>query len=222
MVGQIFVNAGHLGYQIAPFGGIDGRLSTDPIAFAAPRRDGEPLMVDMTTSVVAEGKIRVAMNRGEHVPEGWIIGPDGKPSTDPMAFKGDPPGAMLPLGGATSGHKGFGMAMMVEFLAGAMGGQGCASGERTMMSNGVLLNVYDIDTFMDREQYLDEVEGLIRHVKSSRPAEGFSEVLIPGEPEFRTAERKNRDGIEVDDRTWEQVCDEARLVGLDPAKWKVG
>ena len=112
LIGQIFVNAGHLGYQIAPFGGIDGKLSTDPLAFSAPRRDGEPLLVDMTTSVVAEGKIRVAMNRGEHVPEGWIIDPEGKPTTDPMDFKGNPPGAMLPLGGARSGHKGFGMAMM--------------------------------------------------------------------------------------------------------------
>src|SRR5437764_8950885 len=73
MLGLAFVNAGRLGYQIAPFGGIDGRLSTNPVAFAAPRRGADPIMLDMTTSVVAEGKIRLAINQGKSVPEGWII-----------------------------------------------------------------------------------------------------------------------------------------------------
>ena len=79
MMGLVFVNAGRLGYQIAPFGGIDGRLSTNPIAFSAPRRDDNPLLVDMTTSVVAEGKIRVAINAGKKVPDGWLIDNQANP-----------------------------------------------------------------------------------------------------------------------------------------------
>ena len=92
-----FVNAGRMGRQIAPFGGIDGKLSTNPLAFAAPRANSEPIVMDMTTSVVAEGKIRMARNKGERVPEGWIIDHSGRPTTDPEDYLGEPPGAMLPL-----------------------------------------------------------------------------------------------------------------------------
>ena len=127
MIGQIFVNAGRLGYQIAPFGGIDGRLSTNPIAFAAPRRNANPILVDMTTSVVAEGKIRLAINQGVKVPEGWLIDGYGAPTTEPNDFKDDPPGAILPLGG-DAGHKGYGLSIMVELLGGALSGQGCGGG----------------------------------------------------------------------------------------------
>ncbi len=212
-VSQIFVNAGQLGYQIAPFGGIDGKLSTNPLGFAAPRRQAEPIMVDMTTSVVAEGKVRLALNRGVQVPEGWMIDANGEPTVEPADFKGDPPGAILPLGGVAA-HKGTGLSLMVEVLGGALSGLGCAAGSRTMVSNGVLLNVYNIDHFVDREDFLDELEGLITHVKSSRLAPGFDEILVPGEPEFRNAQRVERDGIEVDETTWSTICEEAGYLGL--------
>ena len=212
-IGQIFVNAGNLGYQIAPFGGLDGKLSTNPLAFAAPRCDAEPLMVDMTTSVVAEGKIRVALNKRESVPSGWLIDSDGNPTNDPNDFKANPPGAILPLGGVVA-HKGTGLSMMVEVLGGLMSGLGCANGSRTMISNGVFLNVYNIEHFADLDEYYDEFESLIRHVKSSRTAPGVDEILIPGEPEYRTAERVQHEGILVDDRTWEQICEEGEKVGL--------
>lgn len=218
LVGQIFVNAGNLGYQITPFGGLDGKLSTNPIAFGAPRRDAEPLMVDMTTSVIAEGKIRVAINKGDKVPDGWIIDHDGNPSNDPNDFKGDPPGAILPLGGVVA-HKGTGLSLMVEVLGGLLSGLGCANGSRTMISNGVLLNVYNIEHFADLNEYYDEFESLISHVKSSRVAPGFEEILIPGEPEYRNAVRVEAEGIKVDDTTWDQIGVEARELGLDPAVW---
>lgn len=219
LIGQIFVNAGHLGYQIAPFGGIDGKLSTNPIAFAAPRRGADPILVDMTTSIVAEGKVRIAINRGEEVPEGWLIDGEGNPTTDPNDFKADPPGAILPLGGR-AGHKGYGMSMMVELLGGALSGQGCAAGERAMISNGVLLTVYHIEHFVDLDAYYDEVEALIRHVKSSRLTPGFEEILVPGEPEFRSARRREAEGIEVDERTWETICEAARDFGLNLERWE--
>lgn len=217
MIGLAFVNAGRLGYQIAPFGGIDGRLSTDPIAFAAPRRNDPPILVDMTTSVVAEGKIRVAINEGRQVPEGWIIDANGNPTTDPNKFK-EPPGAILPLGGVVA-HKGYGLGFVVELLGGALSGQGCAAGDRVMISNGVLFTVYHIEHFTDLATYYDEVDGLVRHVKSSRLAPGFKEILAPGEPEFRSAARRQEAGITVDETTWGQICSEARAMGLDPAAW---
>lgn len=214
LIGLAFVNAGRLGYQIAPFGGIDGRLSTNPVAFAAPRPGADPILVDMTTSITAEGKIRLAINQGKSIPEGWIVDAAGNPTTDPRALKADPPGAILPLGGP-AGHKGFGLGLMVDVLAGTLSGQGCASGEREMRSNGLLFHVYSIDHFTDRAAYDAEVESLVRHVRSSRPAPGFSEILLPGEPEFRTRRRREAEGIDVDDTTWSQIGEEGRLLGVD-------
>ncbi len=85
-----------------------------------------------------------------------------------------------------------------------------------MISNGVLINAYDIEHFTDMETFYDEVEGLMRHVKSSRLAPGFDEILAPGEPEFRTAERRATEGIEVDDRTWEMVCENRSGIRCEP------
>lgn len=219
MMGLAFVNAGRLGYQIAPFGGIEGRLTTNPIAFSAPRRDNNPILVDMTTSVVAEGKIRVAINSGKQVPEGWLIDAEGNPTTDPRTFREEPSGAILPMGGVVA-HKGYGLSFVVELLGGALSGQGCAAGERTMVSNGVLFTVYNIAHFTDLDTYYDEVESLVRHVKSSRLAPGFTEILAPGEPEFRSAAQKEIEGINIDETSWAAICEEGRALGLDPGRWE--
>lgn len=218
MIGLIFVNAGREGYKVAPFGGIDGRLSTNPIGFAAPRRTADPILSDLTTSVVADGKIRVALNQGKQVPEGWITDAQGNPTTDPQDSKADPPGALLPLGGVAA-HKGFALALVVDILSGAMSGQGCAAGEKTMRSNGVFLTIYNIAHFTDLDTYHNEIETLVAHVKSSRPAKGFTEILLPGEPEFRTAEKRRREGIPVDDKTWETIKEEARHFGVNTDRW---
>ena len=220
MLGLAFVNAGRLGYQIAPYGGIDGKLSTNPIAFASPRRNFEPILVDMTTSVIAEGKIRVAINEGNKVPDGWIIDSNGNSSTNPNDFRADPPGAILPMGGVVA-YKGFGLSFVVELLGGGLSGQGTAAGERTMKSNGVLFTVYNIAHFTTMENFYTEVESLIKHVKSSRLADGANEILVPGEPEFRTAESRKKKGIPVDEKTWEFICDEARYVNINPGQWKI-
>ena len=201
---QLFANAGHLGAQVIPFGGREGRLSTNPMAFAAPRRRHEPLLLDMTTSVVAEGKVRVAINRGESIPEGWAVDAQGRPTADPRKVKSDPPGALLPLGGVVA-HKGYGLSMMVEVMGGAMGGEGCAAGAPKFVSNGVLLTVYNIEHFTDLETYYDELDAMIAHIRTSRLAPGFQEILLPGEPEFRTARKREKEGIEVDDETWGQI-----------------
>lgn len=214
LIGLAFVNAGRLGYQIAPFGGLDGRMSTNPIAFAAPRPNDPPIMVDMTTSVTAEGKLRVAANAGKQVPAGWLIDAQGNPTTDPNQFYANPSGAILPMGGVVA-HKGYALGMIVELLGGALSGQGVASGDRVMVSNGVLFTVYNIEHFSDLASYYEETENLIRFIKSSRLAPGFSEILIPGEPEFRNAARREQDGIVLDDKTWADIYREAKLLGFD-------
>ena len=88
-----------------------------------------------------------------------------------------------------------------------------------MESNGVLFTVYDISFFAELDWYYEEIEGLVSHVKSSRKAQGFDEILMPGEPEFRLAEQRRQDGISIDDTTWQQLMDAGSRVGLDPNEW---
>jgi hydroxycarboxylate dehydrogenase B len=113
--GMMCVNAPGPG-GVAPWGGIERRLGTNPIAMAAPWGDGA-LVLDMTSSASAEGKLRVAFQKGEQVPEGWIIDAEGNPATDPSVFYADPPGALLPLGGPL-GFKGFGLSVMIDVVGG--------------------------------------------------------------------------------------------------------
>jgi hydroxycarboxylate dehydrogenase B len=219
LLGMAFVNAGRLGRQIPPFGGIDGKLSTNPIAFAAPRADGHPILVDMTTSVVAEGKIRVARNRGLPVPEGWLIDADGLPTTDPNNYLADPQGAILPLGGVV-GYKGTCLSMVVEILGGILSGEGCAAGATVMKSNGMLLTAWDPGFFCDTGTYEEELEGLISHLLTSRVDPAVGEIQLPGGPEFRHAADREEFGIPIDDTTWERICERAARMGLDPAPWE--
>ncbi len=219
MVGLIFVNAGREGRKVVPFGGRDGKLSTNPIGFAAPREKANPILVDMTTSVVADGKIRVAINQGKAIPEGWAVDADGNPTTDPQKVRGDEPqGALLPMGGVVA-HKGFGLSLVCEILGGALSGQGVAANEPVMVSNGVHLTVYNIEYFTELADYYREVEALVVHVKSSRPQTGFREILLPGEPEFLCAAQRGRDGIVVDETTWRRICEVGKRVGVDVNKW---
>ncbi len=220
MIGLIFVNAGRMGFQVAPFGGIDGRLGTNPLAFAAPRRADAPIFVDMSSSTVADGKIYLAANQGKPVPEGWFVDSDGNPSTNPHEYFGEPRGAVLPLGG-TLGHKGFALSMMMEICGGGMSGQGMSQGDMRVSSNGVHMTAYDIAQFGDVEFFYDEVESLARHVKSSRTAPGVDEILLPGEPEYRTERERAQAGIPIDDTTWEKLCADARHIGLDPTAWEL-
>ena len=216
-MGVVYCNAGRLGRQIVPFGGLDPLMSTNPIGFGAPRRNNDPILVDMATSVTAEGKIRVARNRGESTPAGWLIDNEGNSTTDPNDFL-ERGGAILPLGGV-SGYKGHCLSFMVELLGGALSGEGVSSGETVMHSNGVLFTVYDIEHFIDLETYYDEVEILVRHVRSGRIDPAIGEILLPGEKEFRTARQRSRDGIEIDDVTWLRICAAGEKLGLKTEKW---
>src|ERR671919_1285987 len=120
MVSLHFCNTTGFGIQVAPFGGTDRRLSVNPIALGVPRKGREPIIHDMSTGTIAAGKIRVARNKGSRLPEGAIIDNKGRPTRDPEAFFTDPPGALT----TAAGHKGHGLAIFVEILAGALSGGG--------------------------------------------------------------------------------------------------
>jgi hydroxycarboxylate dehydrogenase B len=212
MIGLMTLNNSGGAAQVAPFGGRQRRLSSNPIAFAAPT-SGAPLLVDMTSSVVAEGKVRVLRNQGKLAPEGWLIDAAGKPTRDPNDLYTDPPGALLPLGGPL-GHKGYGLSVLIEVLSGALSGAGCSNLAAKQIGNAVFLEAMRVDAFAPAEKYYSEVDGLVESLKSCPPAEGFSEVMLPGEPEHRTERRRRAEGIEIDEETWHQICDIALSLGV--------
>ena len=212
VVAQLFVN-GTPTCRMAPWGGREARHGTNPVAIAFPSRDGEPVVLDMTTSAVAEGKVRVARNRGEHVPEGWLLDAEDKPTNDPSTLYGEPGGTILPLGGSL-GHKGYGLNIAVELLAGALGGAGCLGKER-QFRNGALLLLIDIEQMVGLDAYFAEADDYIAFVKSSATAPGFDSILMPGEIELAMKRQRMLEGIFVEDETWQQIVESAAAVGAE-------
>lgn len=206
------VNNHGRGNLVAPFGGSDGRLATNPISFACPGPD-RPVLVDITTSVVAEGKVRLVKNAGKQVPEGWIIDNQGNPTTDPNDLYTDPRGAILPFGGAVA-HKGYALSVMVDILSGALSGAGCSFSGTSRLGNAMFFTVVDIEKFVTREEFIEQVSILEQYIKGSPLAPGFKEIVLPGEPEFRQEERRRREGIVVDQATWEQFVAIAAELGV--------
>lgn len=206
-----FVNTTGMGILVAPFGGIHRRLSANPIAAGVPVDGGPPMILDMSTCTMAEGKIRVAFNKGEPVPEDCIIDSQGRPTTDPRDFYANPPGAILPI----AGHKGHGLAIIADVLAGALTGGGCSNPQRAdQLLNGMLSIIIDPAFFQTDNAYAAEIRRFIDWVKSAQTATPGGEILMPGEIEERTRQQRLRDGISIDETTWSQIVDTAARVGL--------
>jgi uncharacterized oxidoreductase len=203
LAGLMMVNAGGHGQWVAPFGGTAGRLSTNPLSIAVPGGE-DPLMLDIATSVAPEGKVRAMMTAGKAIPEGWVVNARGEPTRNPAELYGPPRGALLPFGE----HKGYGLAMLVEALAGGLSGAGCCSDPAAPMggkTDGVFLLAVRIDAFCPRTIFQQTIGRLLQHVKSSPPAPGVAEVLTPGEHEARTRKERLRDGIPIDPAVWQQL-----------------
>ena len=199
------------GHFVLPWGGRDGRLGTNPIAYAVPT-GGEPVVADFSTSVAPEGKIRFYRNEGKTVPDGWILDADGNATNDPAAFYGPPRGGILPLG-AAAGHKGFALGLFVEILGSALAG--ISSRDPQAFGNGVCLIITDPSAFCPLEQFRRLMDETVAYVKSSRSAPGFDEVLVPGELEFRTLRQRQKDGIPVDTATLEAMGKHCARLGVD-------
>jgi LDH2 family malate/lactate/ureidoglycolate dehydrogenase len=173
------------------------------------------MFLDFATTSIAAGKIAVARAKGVPLPEGAIIDAEGRPTTDPNAyFEG---GALLPFGG----HKGYALSMAVEFLGRVLTGS-----ERHMTDgrggpffarSGTLVIALDPNVFGPLAEYEARADATIDRIKSVPPAAGFSEVLVPGEPEHRSRAARLRDGVPVPEATWQSIRECARSVGLaDP------
>jgi uncharacterized oxidoreductase len=206
-----FVNTTGAGILVAPFGGTQRRLSANPIAAGVPIPGKPPILLDMSACTIAEGKIRVALNKGVAVPENCIIDAKGRPTTDPKVFYADPPGAILSI----AGHKGYGLAVLCEVLAGALTGGGCSNPKNAdKVLNGMLSIILDQSYFQKDAAFAAEMERFIAWVKSSAKASPDGEILMPGEIEERTKAKRLRDGIDLDDTTWSQLTATAESVGV--------
>jgi uncharacterized oxidoreductase len=211
-----FVNvADHHDVQ-ATWQAAEPRLGTNPFCVAVPGPDGPAVMLDMATTTIAAGKARVAYNKGTTVPDGCLIDPDGIPTNDPTGFIRDKTGALRSFGT----HKGSGLAVMCEIMAAAVaGGQGAFDDAKGGVLNSMLATIIDLSKLGDPALIAADIQAVKAHVKSARPAPGYTEVLTPGEPERRYATARTRDGIEVDDTTWRDIRIAARSIGITTAEF---
>lgn len=214
MIGILFANTDP---TVAPWGGMSKMLGTNPMSFAFPAGSEKTVMVDFASAAVAEGKIKAALFKGEPIPLGWILDKNGMPTTNPADLYAPPLpplgqnliGAQLPA----AGHKGYGLAVAVDILAGALTGSGC--GNDVKAGNGVFIQAINIESFGSVSDYEKRVDKLIQEIKNSAKAPGTSEILIPGEPEYRSALIRGKNGIPISDEIWANVVRLGKELGID-------
>jgi uncharacterized oxidoreductase len=185
---------------VAPYGGRERRLGTNPLAWAAPRAAGHPpVIMDWATAAVAEGKVAVARDAHERVPDGLLLDAAGQASAEPSDFYAG--GALLPFGA----HKGYGLSVLIEIVGGLLSGAGIGSLPGYDGRFGTMLVAFDIAAFTSPDLFREQTEAFCRALAGTPPADGHREVLVPGEPEERIRRRRNRDGVPISEATWHEL-----------------
>lgn len=202
MIGIITADSGAGPKAVAPFGGRERRLGTNPICIGVPSDLEATVLLDMATSAVAAGKVSLARNRREQIPDSWVIDKDGNPTTDPNDYYRG--GAILPVG-ADQGHKGSGLSFMVEMFSGILTGLGFGIDPQARHNDGCFIAVFNVNAFRPLAEFKQEVREFAEYIKDTPPAQGFNEVYYPGEIEWRTEGQRRQEGIYVEDDTWEAI-----------------
>jgi hydroxycarboxylate dehydrogenase B len=207
------VNNHGFGRAVAPPGGTKGVIGTNPICLAVPAGDGPPVVLDIGTSVCAEGKVRVCFNKGAQAPVGWLLDAQGRPTTDPGVLYNEPKGTILPLGGDQA-YKGFGLGLLLDMLAGGLSGGPCSRPEiGSRSANAAVFVLFDPQQFAGMTHFRTEISDLVANVRSS-PAVAGATITLPGDPERHQRERRTRDGVSLDDGTWGQLSELAKKMGV--------
>ncbi len=216
MAALMLVNAVGRPATVAPFGGLQARLASNPFCLAYPAIDGQvPIVLDAATAAVAVGKARVAKANGLQLPAGLLLDDAGQPTTDPRFALGDPHGAILPFGL----HKGSGLGLFCDLFAGAlMGGEtiqpGNGNQQRMAAANNLFALVVNPQSLGDTTAADAEARALLNYFRSARPVDPGQPVLVPGENEARTRAQRLEHGIELDLETWGQLVALAKSLGL--------
>jgi LDH2 family malate/lactate/ureidoglycolate dehydrogenase len=211
MIGLATADSGRSPKAVAPFGGREARLGTNPISIAVPSDLEAPFYLDMATSAVAAGKVMLAAARGEQIPQGWLVDTDGKPCTDPTRLRKG--AALLPLGG-TEGYKGSGLAAMVEVLCGLLTGLGFGIEPTGRHNDGCFMAVFNVAAFRPLAAFKKEVAEFARYLKATPPSEGSPGVFYPGELEHLREQQRRTSGIDVEGATWDKLRKLAAEYGL--------
>ncbi len=201
---------------VAPHGGRDGRFGTNPVCVGVPIEGRAPVILDFATSQIAQGKTRVAHNKGEAIPTGTLLDDDGNDTTNPRYSVVPPFGALLPFGT----HKGSGLALVCELLGGALAAgftqrDGDPSPRRVL--NGMFSVLVNPAALGSGAAFAAEAQAVVDWVKASPPRDGVAEVLVAGEPERASRARRTAEGVPVDGTTWLEILDAAAKLGVDPA-----
>ncbi|WP_258804281.1 Ldh family oxidoreductase [Pseudarthrobacter sp. NS4] len=194
MATLIFINDSGSGRAVAPPGGLEGRMSTNPIAAGIPRAQAPHLVLDIATSTVALGTLSEWRDRGEALPEGWVT----------------PGGFLQPFGG----HKGFGLALIAEALAGALTTAGTVSNDPAQELQGALIIAINIEQLRPLGDFANEVESFVKYINDTPVAEGADVIRVPGERSAENTEQRKVDGIRIKPFTWnamEQVAEECNV-----------
>ena len=218
LVSLHFVNVTDHRALVAPFRGTDARFVTNPVCIALPATQNHPaVLLDMATSAIAMGKVRVAKNEGHEVAEGVLIDEKGKATRDPNVMYGEKIGALRTFGG----HKGYALAVVTELLAGALSG-GPTIQPGNVRKGGTINNMFAVLLDPARLAGVDwlrrEVDGFVEYLKASPPANPDEPVLVPGDPERLARQARAKSGIEVDATTWEEILQAGEAVGISRAE----
>ena len=195
------------------YGGMKPITGTNPMAFGIPAREGRSIILDFATASMSMGEIQKRVAKNEAIPDGVLLDGYGEPTTDFKKFRGPPRGVFLPFGG----YKGSGVALVTEILGGLVSGNGPGRewwNKGGHGVNGVFLQAFSVEEFQPREIFYERVDEFIEFIKSTPPAPGFAEILLPGEAGRRREENQRNAGIDLDDETWSELVDLAGELGL--------
>ena len=208
------VNSHGAGRRVAPPGGKEGRISTNPICMGAPT-SGDPVVLDFGTSAAAEGKVRAQFQKKEPAPQGWLIDHAGQPTTDPGVLYADPRGSILPFGGAQM-YKGFGLGLLVDLLCGGLSGGACSHPSFPIAGQGntALFVVFDPAHFGGTDEFLCQTDGLTEFVRGCPRADGVAAITLPGDPERAAKADREAHGFPIPDGTWELIVKTATDLGV--------
>ncbi len=199
--------------RVAPFGGLEARTGTNVMAWGFPREDF-PLIIDASSCMIVEGRINVARAEGVSLPHPFLLQPDGSRTSDPKAHYAIPPAAIPPLGDDTAGQKGSAYLVGLDLFAGILSGSGFAQPGAPLGRNGICLTLLDPAVLCGEREYESNVDSYVNWIRSSGTRNGFEEVLLPGEKEYRLWRERKKEGVPVAEGVWQELIATASRAGV--------
>jgi LDH2 family malate/lactate/ureidoglycolate dehydrogenase len=215
MIGLTVTNSA--GIHVSPSGGLSHKFGVCAMSYGIPAQKENAILFDGAVASTSIGTLSIKRLRQEKIPEGWLIDEKGQPTTD--LSKGPPPfgkGFVLPLGGFAAGYKGYGLLLLVDIMAGVLTGAGSGCFRKDSLSGqGVFMAAINVNAFMPVDHFKGQIDKMIANIKNSKKALGVKEIRIPGEMCFRNKEKKLKEGIFIDDETWQTIAHTANDIGVD-------